>query len=294
MRPALLRGRATPAGVPPGAALARARLWLAVLLGLRLAMSPFVAAVGQPEVLWQPRGTGLLFLAGPPPVALVLALQLAGVAGAALHLWRRRLGPLVLAWACLLVLAGVRTSLGKVLHNDVLLVLAGAPLLLAGGDPDEDDARTGLDAAVAVVLLAYLSAAWWKLYASGPAWALSDNLRWALAAGRGGARWGWLSDLLIATPAACVVLACGILALELGAPLVWLRPRMAPVFVVAAATMHAGTWLVLGLDYFAHLAIVALVVLSWAGMRTREPAPPAPPGTGGSTGPSRPGVAGGR
>ena len=263
-------GRASAAAtvrVAPADALAAARTAIAAVLGLRLALSPFASAVGQPDELWHPRGTGLLFFAGPPPVALVVGLQAVGVTAAALHLWRRQLAPLVVAWACLLVLAGVRTSLGKVLHNDVLLVLATAPLLLAGSEPDDEDARTGLDAAAAVVVLGYLAAGWWKMLSSGPAWALSDNLRWALAAGRGGGRWPALSDLLIGSPAACVALACGIVSLELGAPLLWLRRRLAPLFVAAAAAMHVGTWLVLGLDYFAHLATVAVVVLSWARMR---------------------------
>lgn len=260
-------GRTGASPVPATSALARARTAVAVLLGLRLVLSPFADAVGQPDALWWPRGTGLLFFAGPPPVGAVLALQGIGALGAAAYLRRRRLGPLVLAWVCLLVLAGLRTGLGKVMHNDVLVVLATAPLLLAGRAPDEEEARTGLDAAVAIVLIGYLCAGWWKLLTSGPAWAFSDNLRWALVAGRGGARWPALSDLLTRWPAACVVLAAGILALELGAPLVWLRPRLAPLFVAAAATMHLGTWLVLGLDYFAHLATVAVVVLSWARMR---------------------------
>ncbi|MEO5680687.1 MAG: hypothetical protein ABIS47_13575, partial [Acidimicrobiales bacterium] len=240
---------------------------LAVVLGLRLALSPFTAAVGQPAALWRPRGVGLLF-ASPPAIGLVVALQVVGVAAAALHLWRRRLPPLVVAWACLLALAALRTSLGKILHNDVLLVLAAIPLLLAGRRPDEGEARTGLDAAAAIVLLSYLSAGWWKLLRSGPAWAWSDNLRWSLAAGRGGAGWPGLADRLVTWPVVCTGLAGAILALELGSALVWVRPRLAPCFVGAAAAMHVGTWLVLGLDYFAHLAVVALVLLPWARMRS--------------------------
>ena len=248
--------------------LGRARLALAVVLGLRLALSPFAAAVGQPDSLWRPRGVGLLF-SSPPPATVVVAVQAAGVAGAVLYVWRRRLAPLVVAWGCLLLLAALRTSLGKILHNDVLLVLAAGPLLLAGGRPDEDDARTGLDAAAAIVVLGYLSAVWWKLLHSGPAWVLSDNLRWSLAAGRGGSHWPGLSRWLVDRPVVCVALAAGLVALELSAALLWWRPRLAMPFVVAAAGMHAGTWLLLGLDYWAHLATVALVLLPWARMRRR-------------------------
>lgn len=280
---------------------------LGVVVGLRLALSPFAAAVGQPDALWLPRGSGSLF-ASPPPAGAVFALQLVGVAAAGLYLWRRRLAPLMLAWVCLLLLAGLRTSLGKILHNDVLLLVAAVPLLLAGPVPSEEPqgsfspdsaqrkeghgsrrrarprrwlarsshaarptpaeaARTGLDAAAAIVILAYLSAAWWKLLRSGPAWAFSDNLRWSLAAGRGGSRWPALTDWLVARPPVCVALASGILALELGAALVWLRPRLVPAFVAAAGLMHAGTWLVLGLDYWAHLATVTLVLVPWTRMR---------------------------
>lgn len=246
--------------------LATARLALAVVVGLRLALSPFTAVVGQPEPLWHPRGIGQVF-ATPPPVGLIVALQALGVAGAAGYVWRRRLTPLVLAWACLLLLAAVRTSLGKILHNDVLLVLVAGPLLLAGAEPDDDAARTGLDSAAAIVLLSYFCAGWWKLLRSGLDWATSDNLRWALAGGRGGARWRALSDWLIAHPAVCIALAMALLALELVAALVWLRPSVAPFFVAAAGLMHAATWLVLGLDYWAHLAAMALVLVPWARMR---------------------------
>ena len=51
--------------------------------------------------------------------------------------------------------------------------------------------------------------------------------------------------------------------------LVWIRPRLVPVFVAAAVVMHIGTWLVLGLDYFAHAATVAAVLVPWARMRER-------------------------
>jgi hypothetical protein len=267
-----------PVGASPAGALGAARLALAVVLGLRLALSPFAAAVGQPDALWRPRGTGLLFPTAPP-AAVVLGLQVVGVAGATLYVWRRRLPPLVVSWACLLLLAGLRTSLGKVLHNDALLLLAAGPVLLAGsgrggrsvaaGAVADDPARTGLDAAAAIVIVSYFCTAWWKLVHAGPAWALSDNLRWALASGRGGSRWPAFTSWLVAHPAVCVALACGILALELGAPILWLRPRLAPWYVAGAALLHAGTWVVLGLDYWVHLAIVALVLLPWARMRRR-------------------------
>lgn len=246
--------------------LAAARLALAVVLGLRLALSPFTTAVGQPASLWRPRGVGLVF-ATPPPVGLVVALQVLGIAGAAAYLWRRRLAPLVVAWGCLLLLAAVRTSLGKILHNDVLLVLVAGPLMLAGAKPDDREARTALDAAAAIVLLSYFSAGWWKLLRSGPAWVLSDNLRWVLAGGRGGARWGALTDWLVAHPVVCVVLAGGIFVLEFAGAVVWLRPSAACLFVAAAGVMHAATWAVLGLDYWAHLAAMALVLVPWARMR---------------------------
>lgn len=267
---------AVPAGRRPPAVrddravrlLATARLALAVVLGLRLGLSPFTAVVGQPGALWRPRGIGQVF-ATPPPVGLIVALQVLGVVGAAGYVWRRRLAPLVVAWACLLLLGAVRTSLGKILHNDVLLVLVAGPLLLAGAKPDDDAARTGLDAAAAIVLLSYFCAGWWKLLRSGLGWATSDNLRWALAGGRGGARWRALTDWLIAHPAVCIALAVALLALELVAALVWLRPSVAPLFVAAAGLMHVATWLVLGLDYWAHLAAMALVLVPWARMRRR-------------------------
>ena len=47
-----------------------------------------------------------------------------------------------LAWASLLVLAGLKDSLGKILHNDVLLLLAAVPFLMAAGEARSGDRRT--------------------------------------------------------------------------------------------------------------------------------------------------------
>jgi len=140
-----------------------------------------------------------------PSRHIVLVAQVLGIAAAALAAFglRARIS-LPVAWACAVLLNGMATSIGKVVHNDVLLLLCLVPLLpartsdawsvdawLAGRKRDsgiqpssEMAVWYGWPVRTALVVAAggYFFTGLAKLVFSGPAWALSDNLLWVLYA----------------------------------------------------------------------------------------------------------------
>jgi hypothetical protein len=255
--------------------LAAVRIGLCAILAGRLAFGPYLELVAQPQELFRPISfMGLL--PSMPPWGAVLGIQLLGIGAAILAaVGQRTRFTLPLAWACGVFLNGMLTSTGKVVHNDVLLLLCLVPLLVApAGDAWSFDSRRAalgprarvsarygwpVRTAAVVVAGAYFFAGLAKLLNSGPAWVTSDNLRWALyASGDSGvalfvADRPWLSHLL----------AAATLLLELGFPLVLLFPRTAWLFVPGAVALHTGIWLAMGLDYSAQAATVVVVFVNW-------------------------------
>ena len=129
----------------------------------------------------------------PEAVALLQALALGAAVLATVGLLTRFTLPL--AWLAALPLVAMTSSLGKVVHNDVLLLLCLVPLL-----PSRAGAAWSLDArlrpvagrgpafgwpvrtAMVVVAGAYFFSGLAKLLHAGPAWVASGNLRWVLYA----------------------------------------------------------------------------------------------------------------
>ncbi|MBW3668480.1 MAG: hypothetical protein KY443_04625 [Actinobacteria bacterium] len=257
---------------------------LVAVVALRVALGPYRALAGQPEELFRPVWF-LRPLDGMPPVGVFLAVQVVGTA-AALYAAVGRRGPgrwgaFVVGWLAFLVLAGLRSSLGKILHNDVLLLLAAVPFVVTPDGDGETRSRQAVHAAMAVVAAAYFFAGLAKVRHSGLAWVTGDNMRyiltWGAVDGRahfdGWALWvadrAWLSTLS----------AAGILGLELGAPVAIGVRALRPVFVGAAVGLHVATWFLLGLDYWAWIATVVVVLVDWSRVRPsagrgREAAPP--------------------
>ena len=247
------------------------RLLLAVLLGLRLATSPFRGLAEQPAALFQPVWF-LSWMDHMPSVGVIVAFQVVGVLGAiaAVVGWRER-GTFLMAWSSLMVLAALRASRGKVQHNDLLLllvagVIAAAPVGLRLLDQRRSPAwgwpvRTSL----LVVTGAYFLTGFQKLVASGPAWVLSDNLRNVMYAARfsGKAPTDEVSLYIADRPALAHLVALVTVVIELGAVVVLVRPRLRPAFVVAAAMLHAGIYVTHGLDYSMWVATTAVVLIDW-------------------------------
>jgi hypothetical protein len=245
------------------------KLLLAALLGARVALGPYRGLAEQPAALFRPVWF-LRWLDQMPPVGVILSIQVVGVLAAALAVigWRER-GTFCVAWASLLVLGGLRASRGKVMHNDVLLLLVAAVFVLAPigwrlGDR-RPTAGWPLRTALVVVAGAYFLTGFQKVVASGPAWVLSDNLRNVMYA-------AVLSDrapttrvaLFIADrPLVAHLVALATLLIELGFVSILLWPRCRPWFVGAAAALHVGIYLTHGLDYWMWVATTAAVLVDW-------------------------------
>jgi hypothetical protein len=268
-----LRGlarRVDEALLAPGEA--RSARWVhagvATVVGLRLAARDWtVLADRAPELRTH---ANLLGWVPDLPAAALVALQVIGVAAAAAAVARWRPRPaFAVAWACYLVLCGLWTSSGKVMHNDVLTVWVGMVWLFAAPPgravPPRDRAlRWGWPprASLAVLGCVYFLTGFQKLVHSGPQWAFSDNMTWVLLEGAHGSPFGaGLPQSVALLPVVPQLLSTGALLLELTAPvLLAMRWTRAP-FALAVAVMHTSIWACLGLDYSAWvLTAVAVAV----------------------------------
>lgn len=247
---------------------------LALLIALRVALGPYRALAGQPAALFRPVWF-LEVLPGMPSAAAFVVLQVVGTVAALAVVatrGRRRWASLVVAWLAYLVLAGLRSSLGKILHNDVVLLLATVPFLVPVGDDDDADCGWPVRTAGVVVAGAYFFAGVAKVRHAGLAWVTGDNMRyilsWSVIDGRAPFdSWAaWVADRAWLSTAS----AAGILALEVGAPVAVGVRALRPAFVVAAGALHVATWCLLGLDYWAWLGTVVVVLVDWD--RVRVPA----------------------
>lgn len=257
-----------------------------VLIGLRIALGPYPALADQPAALWQPVSfLRWLGVDAMPGVEVIAAVQVVGgsaavavVVGAfrrgtlattsAARTARTAKTALAAAWLALLVLAALRSSTGKLLHNDVLLLIATAPLLFADAPGPEDDARHGrrygwpFSVGLAAMCLTYFALGVAKLRNSGLAWVTGDNMRYVmLAAGRSSRpEFPEIARAIGRSAALSHVVAAAILGLELAFPLAYFIRRARPFFAAAAVALHAGTWLTLGLDYWLWAATAAILL----------------------------------
>jgi len=263
-----------------GRKLAAVRIGLCSTLAFRLSRPLYLGLSGQPRALYRPLSFMHLF-GSMPSRSLTQAAQIVGVTAAVLAatgLLARITLPA--AWACGILLNGMATSIGKVVHNDVLLLLALVPLLAAptsewwsldallsrrSHDPDWS-ARYGWPVKTAMVVAAggYFFTGLSKLVFSGPAWALSSNLRWALyqsSDGRGHPN--ALAIFIADRPIIAHLVAALTLVIELGFPLVLLRPKLAWFFVPAAVGLHIAIRASMDLDYSAWAATIVVLFTNW-------------------------------
>ena len=265
-------------GPETGARLLVVHVGLSALIGMRVALGSYRQLADTPKTLVDPVPL-LPFVDRMPPAWLFIAIQVVGTGAAiaAVCRWRTRLTYAV-AWLAYLVLAGLRGSRGKVLHNDLLLLWAAAPFLLApvGGTMSgwrqawRDRQPRSLHGwpirvAVLITVLVYFFAGYHKLRRSGPDWVFGDNMSYVMLWGPsvGSPAWGDLARWVGEHMWAARVSAAFILGLEVTFPAVLVWRRLQPLYALAAATLHVGTWFLLGLDYWAWAITVPLLLVDW-------------------------------
>lgn len=244
---------------------------LAVLIALRVGIGPYQELAELPDALFDPVPI-LGWLSSMPPRAVVALAQVVVVcAVGALILRRFPRASFAIAWLGYLFVAALWGSRGKVVHNDLLLLWAAAPFLAAPVVEDRWDTtpsrRTGWPVRVSIVVVAliYLFAGYHKLRRSGPSWVYGDNMEWVMLWGPAYGAPGWraVTDWVGSNALAARVSAAFIIGLELVFPLVIWHRRVRPLVAAAAVVLHAGTWVLLGLDYWAWAATVAIVLIDW-------------------------------
>lgn len=250
---------------------------LSALIGVRIAAGSYRQLADTPPALVDPVPF-LGFLDRMPSAQVFVALQAIGALAAVAAVLRRRPQlAFAVAWLCYLVLAGLRGSRGKVLHNDLLLLWVSAPFLLAPAVVDVRDRvarrRYGWPIRVAIVITAliYFFAGYHKLRRSGPSWAYGDNMRYVALWGPSIGASGWEGIAQWTGENIWVSRASGvfILGAELTFPVVIFFPRTRVLFALAAVFLHVSTWFLLGLDYWAWAITVPLVLIDWPAVAGR-------------------------
>jgi len=251
---------------------------LAVLIGLRVALGSYRQLADTPAALVDP-APFLFWVDRMPSAGVFVAVQVVGTlaALAAAVRWRTPL-TFAVAWLAYLVLAGLRGSRGKVLHNDLLLLWVSAPFLLAPAGAVVGRARDAwrdrvarplygwpIRVATVIVVLVYFFAGYHKLRRSGLGWVFGDNMSYVMLWGPsiGSPAWGDLATWVGEHMWAARLSAAFILGLEITFPVVLLVRRLQPLYAVATAVLHVDTWFLLGLDYWAWALTVPLLLVDW-------------------------------
>jgi len=266
--------------------LAALRISLCLVVAARVARPLFADLAGQPEPLFRPLSF-MRLLDAMPGRGLTVAIQVATIAlllAGAVGVGSRVTFPL--AWVGATFLFGMETSLGKVVHHDVLPLLAMIPLLPAPvgqawsvdarGRAAPPDARVGWPLRTAGLLVAgvYLIAGISKLTFTGPDWVLGDNLRNILYAASDTHGGNALALFVADRPWLASLVAGGALAFELSLWLALVRTRLGPLYAAWAAALHAGIWLTIGINYVSWAVTVAAVFVDWPAVLDRFPRRP--------------------
>jgi hypothetical protein len=267
--------------------LAAVRIGLCLVVAARVARPLFLDIAGQPEPLFRPLSF-MHLLDAMPDRAVTIAIQAATILClllAAAGVGARATLPL--GWMGATFLFGMETSLGKIVHHDVLPLLAMIPLLPAPtgdawtigrrGPAPPPSARFGWPVRTAGLLVSgvYLFAGIAKVAFTGPAWVLGSNLPNILYAASDAHGGNVLALFVADRPWLASVFAAGALAFELTLWIALVRPRLGPWYAASAVALHAGIWLTIGINYISWAVTVAAVFVDWPAVidrRSREPA----------------------
>lgn len=264
----------------PVARLAAVRLLVGLFALLYLAVRlPYFADLSRLDASQlAPVGVARV-LSAPLPAWATWTLALAAVAlGAAFVAGRRLAVTAPLFFAALLWVTTYRSSFGKILHSENLLVLhvgilaigaVAAPRAGDGegkGEGSVEDAERAAGATLRtmsiVTVLAYLVAGAAKLRSGGGAWLSGDALGDWLAFDtlrkiELGSVHSPVAVLLLSHPWLLAALALYTMVVELGAPLALLSPRAGRVWCGLAWAFHVGILATMAIGFFYPISGVA-------------------------------------
>jgi len=270
--------------------LAAVRIALCALLALRVGLRPslYLDLSQQEASLFRPLSWAKLFDHMPSRGVLLVALIVCVVAALCAAAGFRGRIALPVAWVAGVFLNGFLTSQGKVVHNDVLLLLCMFVLIPARhsdawsvdawrrrrrgqAPPPDESVSYGWPVRTAMVLIAftYCITGLHKLQYTGLAWASSDNLRWVLYTASDSQNGNSLGLFIANHPLLSHLFAWGTLVLECTFPLALLWPVSRWLYVPGVVGMHAGIYATMHLNYVAMASTVVIVYVNWAWIADR-------------------------
>ena len=231
----------------PGSArtLAAVRIGLCALLALRVGLRPslYLDLSQQEASLFRPLSWAKLFDHMPSRGVLLAALIICVIAAVCAAAGFRGRVALPIAWVAGVFLNGFLTSQGKVVHNDVLLLLCMFVLIPARHSdawsvdawlarrrgepaPPDESVRYGWPVRTAMVIVAftYCITGLHKLQYTGLDWASSDNLRWVLYTASDSQNGNSIGLFIADHPLLSHVFAWGTLLVECTFPLALIWP----------------------------------------------------------------------
>jgi hypothetical protein len=271
----------------PGSArtLAAVRIGLCALLAVRVGLRPslYLDLSQQESSLFRPLSWAKLFDHMPSRGVLLVALVVCVVAALCATAGIKGRIALPIAWVAGVFLNGFLTSQGKVVHNDVLLLLCMFVLIPARhsdawsvdawlarrrGDPElpDESVRYGWPVRTAMVVVAftYCITGLHKLQYTGLDWASSDNLRWVLYTASDSQNGNSLGLFIADHPLLSHLFAWGTLVVECTFPLALVWPASRWFYVPGVVGMHAGIYATMHLNYVAMASTVVIVYVNWA------------------------------
>lgn len=239
---------------------------LASLITVRCGVWSFHSISNLPRPLTEP--VWFLWPVWPLPAWFFVAVQILGVMAGLVCMVRRDVRAFRVTWVAFVILAGARGGFGKILHNDVLLVIGSIPFLLGAWKPSNGwQVRSGQ----VVVSVCYFLTGIQKLRHSGPSWVYGDNMRWIME--YGSRRDGTLVPAIGRTVAAhqwlWVTSAAALIGMELLFPLVFVNRWWRRLMVGGAIGLHVTTLFALGLDYSNWWITVCAYFVDWPALGDR-------------------------
>lgn len=270
--------------------LAAVRIGLCALVALRVGLRPnlYLDLSQQEASLFRPLSWAKLFDHMPARGVLLAALIVCVIAAVCATVGFKGRIALPIAWVTAVFLNGFLTSQGKVVHNDVLLLLCLFPLIPARhsdvwsvdawlarrrGEPPPPDTsvRYGWPVRTAMVVIAftYCITGLHKLQFTGFDWASSDNLRWVLYTASDSQNGNSLGLFIADHPLLAHLFAWGTLVVECTFPLALIWPVSRWFYVPGVVGMHAGIYATMHLNYVAMASTVIIVYVNWAWIADR-------------------------